>query len=94
MGSVGPDYLCLSKGEATSDQTSLGLVRHTKHMGDYCRGLTAHRASQHTEETELGPMCPVLPAVAALGEASTTRTALMASVYHRTHRRGGVRALG
>jgi hypothetical protein len=87
--SVGSAY---AREKRKSDQA--GLVRHTKHMGDYCRGLTAHRASQHTEETELGPMCPVLPAVAALGEASTTRTALMASVYHRTHRRGGVRALG
>ena len=41
-----PKWLRISVGSAyarekrKSDQT--GLVRHTKHMGDYCRGLTAH----------------------------------------------------
>ena len=30
--------VCLCKGEA---KTRTRLVRHTKHMGDYCRGLTA-----------------------------------------------------
>ena len=34
MGSV------YAREKRKSDQA--GLVRHTKHMGDYCRGLTAH----------------------------------------------------
>jgi hypothetical protein len=35
--SVGSAY---ASEKRNSDQT--GLVAHTKHMGDYCQGLTAH----------------------------------------------------